>query len=246
VPRRTAPTPAELFDGQTLARGWLSVAIASASDPERPALHRTVCVEQFPTGVRLVATDSYILLGAWVPTVADEFATEPGPDEAPVTTHVVMDDHRRARSLFEHVLALTTKKDADAIEVRLRFATDYIESAFPGMEPGVAIIEYPGKEKLALELYEGDFPSWRKVEAGFAATKTDAIALNPDLVARLVKLGKLHASPLLWRFGGRDKAALVDVEGSPPIHGLAMPMRWDFALNEPRPEKAKKSEGEEE
>jgi hypothetical protein len=243
-----APEPATLFDAETLARGWLSVAIASANDPERPALHRTVCVEQFSDGVRLVATDSYILLTAWVPALgADDLAVEPSHDEAPTTTHVVIDDHRRGRSLFEHLLALVTAKDAMPIEARLSFAVDAeANGAFEGIEAGIAVIEYPGHERLTLRLFEHPYPNWRKVVAAHTTVKTDAVALAPDLVGRLVKLGKLHDSPLLWHFGGRDKSARVRVEGSPPIDGLAMPVRWDFDRDAPRPEKAAKSEGDEE
>ena len=62
-----------------------------------------------------------------------------------------------------------------------------------------------------------------------AKTKTDAIALNPDLVARLVKLGKLHGSPLLWRFGGRDKAAVEDDEPR------QVAVRAPQSVAEPRP-----------
>mgnify|MGYP002132855720 CR=1 FL=1 len=59
------------FDVPNLARGWLSVAQASANDKDLPTLHRTIALEVFPNGLRLVATDRYILLSAWVPDLGD-------------------------------------------------------------------------------------------------------------------------------------------------------------------------------
>lgn len=49
------------YSGHTLARAWLSVALASSKDTGRPQLDRTVLVEQYREGLRLVATDSHVL-----------------------------------------------------------------------------------------------------------------------------------------------------------------------------------------
>lgn len=54
------------FDARTLALGWLATSLASSNDDDRPALYRTVHVECFSTGMRLLATDSYMLLRSWI------------------------------------------------------------------------------------------------------------------------------------------------------------------------------------
>src|SRR5687768_16742409 len=110
-----------LFDARTLARGWLSVAIASAADKARPVLHRTVSIEAFPEGLRLVATDSFVLLRSWVPNLDHDLDPEPGLDEAPYATAVAMDPHGRAKGFLAHVLKLASDEvyDDDPLEVRV-------------------------------------------------------------------------------------------------------------------------------
>jgi hypothetical protein len=85
---------------------------------------------------------------------------------------------------------------------------------------------------VRLETYlGGDYPSWRELTFGFKPVSTKAIALNPKVIARLAKLGKLHGSlPLVWRFHGPDKPALVDVGVEehpvlPRVFGAVMPVR---------------------
>ena len=54
------------FDAPTLAHAWLAVAQASSTDKDMPYLYRSVTVEEHPNGVRLLATDRFVLLAAWV------------------------------------------------------------------------------------------------------------------------------------------------------------------------------------
>lgn len=231
------------FDALYLARGWLSIAVASGKDGNRPALDRTVSIEEYLEGVRLVATDSFVLLHAWIPNIEHTDDPEPDLDEAPLSTAVAMDPHGRARGFLGYALALANAAEDDAppIEVRLRLGVtlddpDNPAPAFEGMEPSFVLLELPDLERLKLTTYEGDFPPWRKVLPGFRSEKTTAIALNPEIVGRLAKLGKLnHGRPLLWTFGGENLMALVEVLDSEPlITGAVMPVRWDFDRNAPR------------
>lgn len=233
-----------IFDAATLARGWLSVALASGADDAVPALFRTLCLEEFSTGLRLVATDSYILLRAWVPGAhAEEFVPEPTDDEAPVSTTVVIDPHGRAKALLAHLLKLTSAKDALPEEVQLNAAASFDDDPVPslaGLEARWVTMEHPDHERLRLQTYEGAYPNWRKVLAGFESKKTSAIALNPELLGRLVKLEKFHAgAPLRWRFGGENRMALVEVPSEPFVSGAAMPVRWDFDRNAPAEDEKK-------
>lgn len=220
-----------VFDALHLSRGWLSVALASSTDKDRPQLHRTVCVEHFDHGVRLVATDSYILLHAWVPEL-DSDEPEPGRDEIPDAATIAIDSDRRALGFMQYLYALATADDAPRYEVTVHTAKLRAgdgQGMFDGLAPDGIAIEFPGVEKVTLGAYDGGYPNWRKTLAGFAARKTDAVALNADRIGTLAKLGRLHTGPLLWRFGGRDQMALLDVGDSDPhVGGAAMPVRWDF------------------
>ncbi len=231
------------FDALHLARGWLSVAVASGKDGNRPALDRTVSIEEFAEGVRLVATDSYVILHAWVPNIEHIDDPEPGIDEAPIATAVAMDPHGRARGFLGYALALANAADDDAppVEVRLRLGVtlddpDDPTPAFDGMEPSFVLIELPEAERLKLMTYEGEYPHWRKLLPGFEPERTTAIALNPEIVGRLSKLGKINQGrPLLWTFGGENQMALVEVlDSDPHVGGAVMPVRWDFDRNAPR------------
>jgi len=241
-----------IFNARDLARGWLSVALASANDEARPALYRTVAIEQFAEGVRLVATDSYMILRTWVPAVDHAYDPEPGLDEAPITTAVAIDEYGRGKGLLSHLLKLSTAKDALPIEVRLTLGVvepEEGEGTFAGMDATWVIVEHPDAERLRLRAYEGEFPNWRKLFDGHTPQTTDAVALGIPRLTALAKLGKIHgdANPLLWRFGGEIGPAHVAVKDSDPfVEGLVMPVRvhWDFDASAPVVE-VTKSEGEE-
>jgi hypothetical protein len=101
------------FDAALLARAWLSVALASGNDDKLPVLYRTVAVEEFDHGARLVATDGYVLLRCWVPATESDLAEEPGLDVAPDRTVVAFDPHGRAKGLLAFLLK-QSKADKDA------------------------------------------------------------------------------------------------------------------------------------
>ena len=76
------------FDAPTFARAWLCVRQATATKDDAAVLSKTVAVEEFDHGTRLVATDRYMLLTAWVPRLRppeapDYRAAEPGIAEVP-------------------------------------------------------------------------------------------------------------------------------------------------------------------
>lgn len=219
------------FDALHLSRGWLSVALASSADKDRPQLHRTVAVETYLKGVRLVATDSYMLLHAWVPELDNE---DPAPewDDAPLSTSVAMDVDRRGVGLMQYLYALATADAAPRYEMTLRVVPVRVgdgQGMFDGLAPTGVAIEFPGVERVTLGVHDGGYPDWRKTLAGFTAKKTDAVALHTDRLSTLSKLGKLHSGPILWRFGGRDQMAMLEVGNSDPrVAGAVMPVRWDF------------------
>lgn len=242
-----------IFYPSTLAKGWRSVALAASSDKDRPLLCG-VLVEQYPEGVRLVATDSYMLLTSWVPNLEAErdLKPEPGLDESPIATAVVLDPHGRGKGLLAHAQQLAADEAID--EIRLDLGVVAVEDPnapeFAGMEPRWCVIEVSERERVKLRLCEGEYPTWRSLMVGRDPIATERVALNPDLLARLAKLGKIQAETRLGlSFTGQDKPVAVDlIDSHPFVSGLAMPCRWDLAANEPeaahRPDNADVADAE--
>lgn len=235
-----------ILDASWLARGWLSVAAAASNEAARPQLCRTVRVEQYLHGLRLSATDSYMVLTTWVPERDHELDDEPGLDELPDQAATAMDPHGRAKGLLAHLNNLSTaaeKADEPPLDVRVRLNVPIASSdpsviAFEGMEAHAVTIEHPDHERVQLETYDGGYPYWRSIYQRFKPVRTDAIALNHELVGRLTKVAKLHGpgvlAPLKLTWGGNNKAAHVLIgPAQPTVTGLIMPVKWDFEKDQP-------------
>lgn len=232
-----------LFDAGLLAQAWLSVAVASAKDGNRAVLDRTVCLEGFHEGLRVSATDGYLLLTSWVPNVDHDFGDAPGLDVRPYTSAVAMDPHGRARGLLGHALGLAVEaeKAGDLEEVLVSVELGVVDlvdaepGVLPGMDPTWVTVEVPDRERVKLRVYDGEFPSWRKVLASHRPQRTAGVALAAERMDQLAKLAKRQTSGLgvlRFEFGGESEGVLVS--GShPPVEGLVMPVRWDFDADAP-------------
>lgn len=224
------------FDARNLARGWLSVALAASKDKDRPILNRTVNIEALDTGVRLIATDGYMILHSWVPSIGNEWPlTVPDIDEAPAVTAIAQDAHGRAKNLLWHLLNLTADEDAPSIEVDLVVGdTSHDDTnampTFAGMSRTWVTIAVPDRERLKLPTIDGEFPAWRPLLDAFTSKTAKTIALAPEIIGRLAQLERTTGkTSLLWEFGGVEKAARVRVhEAEPPVEGLVMPQRVDW------------------
>lgn len=225
------------FDAPTFARAWLSVAQASSSDKDLATLDRTVAVEEFPTGVRLVATDRYMLLTAWVPDLNAKFVREPFLDEAPDRTVITKDSDGRGKGLLGYVNTLARREELHelppgTLEVRLDFdvrlpAGENADVALEGLEPTYAVLTVPDVEKVYLPIYGAEYPSWRSLLTEHHPQDTKAIGLDLERLHRLAALRKWNIGPLIWTFGGSERAALVELHDSDPhITGIVMPSRW--------------------
>lgn len=227
-----------IFYPSTLAKGWRSVALATSSDKALPILCG-VLVEQFPDGLRLVATDSYMLLTTWVPNMDAErdFKPEPGMDEKPIHSCIVLDPHGRGKGLLAHAQQLAANDEITEIRVDLDVTSveDTDAPGFDGMEPRWCVIEVSERERVKLRLCEGKYPAWRHLLDGMEPIVTERLAMSPDLVACLAKLGKVQPETRLgWTFTGEDRPVHVElVDSHPFVSGIAMPCRWDLASNEP-------------
>lgn len=229
-----------LFDAGILARGWLSVALASGRDPY-PVLDRTVHVEMYATGVRLTASDRYLVLTTWVPDLAHG-ADEPAPDidEAPMSSVAASDLHGRGKGLLEHLLKLVREQEdvetADPIECRLAVTKANLPEgvmALEGTDGQDLIIAHPEHSQESLPIVQGEFPNWRGMVAGHHSRSTQVVALNPYRLAAVAKLARYHPDecPILWNFGGSDYPAAIEVGNSfPHVSGLVMPQKWVWEL----------------
>jgi hypothetical protein len=219
------------------------VSCASAKDKEaEPALRRTLCVEQFEQGLRLIATDSYRLLVTWVNAEEYDWDDEPGYDELPHATAVAIDEHGRARSLCAYLMQQAQKEENDGLSALVRLGVPWQAAETPSGElqldgfDALAIdLEYPDHERLQLPVFEGKYPTWRTVLKSFKPQKTPALALSQESYAAIAKAASYFGelTQIETRFGGTDKALAVAFGSEPRVHGLVMPMKWDFEKDAP-------------
>ena len=225
----------------TLAKGWLAVSQASGKAESQPALCKTVHIDQYPTGLRLVATDSYMILTCWVPSALDDLTAEPLLDEVPYASATAIDRHGRAGSLLGYLLTLARSDDHKGLEVTVNLNvpwqpedTDPADLQMDGFEALAVTLEQPGRERLQLEVYEGSYPHWQTLVGRQRRARTEALALSPTIAGRLAKAAKAaEAETLKMWFGGREKPMQVEFGGDPVVTGLVMPVRWDFAKDAP-------------
>lgn len=159
---------------------------------------------------------------------------------------VATDPHGRGRGFLGHVLRLcdeAAKNDLDEPIVSVQLGViDQVDEeerpTFPGMEASHVTLDLPGQERLKLRCYEGEFPSWRRIVTGLTPMAADRIALTPDVVGDLSKLGKIQPGTRLGFTWGERAAMFELIQGWPAVSGVVMPARWDFDTDEARPEKA--------
>lgn len=239
------------FDGPTLAHAWLAVFAAAATQKlAHPALYKTIGIEEYPTGVRLVATDRVVILTAWVPDLEYHYDSPPAFEEAPDRTIVASDRDGRGRGLLGYVLALATRDTPPEeyapgqVEVKVDFdvkmppgSTPVAQATLEGMDPTYTVLSVPDVEKVYLEVYPGTFPDWRPIVAGHTARTTKQVRLHPEIAERLGKVRKHAAGPIEWVFGGKDKVALIAFpESDPHVHGAVMPFTGPDDHPEPAPD----------
>lgn len=232
------------FDAPTIARAWLAVANAASTDKEAPAaIFRAVSIEEYLRGVRLVATNRFILLTAWVPDLEHYYDTsEPGIDEAPERTVIGQDAHSRAKGLMGYALSLANQYPAEeyvpgqlsldiTFDVRKPIGSGPGDEAFDGLEPTYAVLSVPDTEKVYLPIVETASvagTAWRTMVHKHEPEAASQIRLNTEFVERIGRVGKHAAGAVTWSFGGEERAALIDWPDSDPhTTGVVMPRKDD-------------------
>jgi hypothetical protein len=154
------------FDAPSFARAWLAVSVAKSNDDYRPLL-TAVCLSEYPDGIALAATDSY--MAAWCGLgAADPLAT-------PTAEYPIDDSHGHLARLCRDMV----KKTAEAETVTLWISATS------------AVVRY-GPHRLVLPLVKGVYPNWRTIVTGHPVAPTsDVVGFNPEFLGRIVKLAKL-------------------------------------------------------
>lgn len=222
------------FDAPTLAHAWLAVSAAAGSERDLPLTYKTVAIEEFTHGVRLISTDRWMLLTAWVPELGED-AVEPDISELPERTVIAADLDGRARSMLGYLLSLANRIGEDdyvegMVEVEIKFdvrvpAGQGVPATLDGMEPTFCVLDSKDVERVYLPVHEGmRWVDWRRVFDGFTAKKTTSINFDASHLDRLGKIRKHAPGPIVWTFGGPTSAALLRYSHSDPqVHGLLVP-----------------------
>lgn len=230
------------FEAPVFAKAWLSVALASGTDKDLVTLHKTVAIEVHERGVRLLATDRFMLLTAWVPDLDSPDDSAPDVADAPLRTVVAADTDGRGKSLLNYALTLWRRTlDSDGappqgaesevnVEFDQRMPGDAAVGTFAGMESRYVVLDVPDTERVWLEVVEAVYPDWRPLIHEHTAETTKVIYLHPERLGRLGQISKYVTGPIAWTFGGPERAALVrageaDADGF-EVDGVVMPTRW--------------------
>jgi hypothetical protein len=225
-----------------LGRAWAASQIVAPDDPLRPVLHRAALVEMFDDhGMRLVLTDGYVLVRAWVPFDEEGDNLEPALDEIPDSTFVVADPDHRGWGLLKYIAKLHKKVLDEALVPKIILSRQREvpndQGVFEGLAAETLRIEWPEHEEVVLPVIESDFPDWRHVENAHREGATDSVSFTSLTLGSLAKLCELHQGFTIdWKLGG-DLGVIQWTLG--PLSGLLMPARQavpeaEEELTEPR------------
>lgn len=228
-----------IFDAAEFATGFLSVAQAFAKDKLRPQLNRTVLVEEYRHGVRLVAVDGFLLLTSWVRYMGadglDPATAEPGLDELPERQSVVHDPDGRGRQLLHWARNLAARRDKEDEErPKLRVEIGMLDGpgvsvaaqAFEGLEPKWCRFKLDAEEEVRIQLYEGDYIDWRQIVAAVEYGEAEQFLLPSWVLEQIAKVAGLHSDhPWRWSMSGGDEDPMrIELQfASPSVWGCVMP-----------------------
>jgi hypothetical protein len=216
---------------RTFAAAWMNVWSATSDDEERPALFRTVMVEDLgdPVGVRLWATDSYILFRAAVHTMAEYVIEEDVQADA---VYVVMDPDARAMALMKYVWKDATEKRKPDATITLTLGKSTSGPAptlTPDLERDALVLTYEG-ERLTLDQYEGPPPEWRPIVDGHKPASVKNIGLGVDVA--LKPLSRIRSAdgivpPAEFTWGGTKGVAEVICRCRPYLRATVCPVQLE-------------------
>jgi hypothetical protein len=192
--------PAITLPAEFVVPAWRNAALASGDDPTHPTLYRTVLVEWFSGGLQFVATDGHVLIVSWASDDRDDTdPAAPERDEAPLGSIVAIAADRLMVDFCKHRAAevkawrrdLDEGVDPEPVDVTFSLGTiNEPDTAQQRLDIGDrrALIISADNERIALPLYEGDYPSWRSILTGYKPTPRAEVKATAGVLARLGQL----------------------------------------------------------
>lgn len=231
VPRRPPlldPDTGELrpveLNARRFALAWLNVCEASSSLPEHPMLDETVMIEVYdPTTVRLVATDTVLLLYS---TVYSDPPNGGAPNlpklgDNPKARWLVSDASKRIGNLCGY-LRKVTKKDPDrTITFTLRTAE---REDTPTLDPSLDRMDLQIEADIEAVrgplLDEQTYPNWRGLIDDAERAPLAELAINPAYLARLGRLRAPAGDHLRIATTEAVGHLTIHLEADPPVDGF--------------------------
>lgn len=219
------------FNAWNLARSWASVALAQSEDDGRPVLYRTTLIEQFPEGIRLLSTDTFVLLKAWVPNDDHERAPEPSIDVLPDDVAICRDLDQRVLGLMKYAQKITKADGADT-PVKMEFAVgeqdETVHNTLEGLGASTVRFRFVEQydESIETPIFEGVYPNWRPLWDGHKWAPASTIGFGANGILRLGKLSGLWDKAVIrFELGGSVGVARIHIEGPSDVNvtGLVMP-----------------------
>ncbi len=239
--------PAVTLPAEHVIPAWRNAFLASSDDDGRPALYRTVLVEWYQDGLRFVSTDGYVIVTSYADgdRWSDGPVRSPDHDEAPagsvvaIATDKLMADFLKHRAVEVKAWAKADAEGLDADPVDITFSLGTIDEPNTGQQrldigDRRALIVSADNERIAIPLYEGDYPNWRAVLAGYRPRPKAQVRATAGLLARLGQLrtrGTVDCELDLTMAAQTGGAELVLVTGTGrvPLEGAFVPRTEEAA-----------------
>ena len=209
-------------------RAWRAIQIVASDDEARPVLYRSAQVELYRDhGMRLISTDSYTLVRAWVPFDVEESNIEPELDELPDQSFIVADPDHRGLGMLKFINKLYRKQLDETlwpiITASKQRETIDDQGVFEGIEADTFRMQWEDHEEVVLRVIEGEFPDWRQFEVDKKIKATDSISFTTVTMGALASLGELHKGHTIdWKLSGNLGVIHFTVG---PLVGMLMPAR---------------------
>ncbi len=244
----TAELPAITLPAEHVIPAWRNAYLATGQDDDQGALHRTVLCEWYPDGLRFTSTDGFMLVTSYA--AGDRWSTSneaPDPDTAPDGAVVAIAADRlmvdflkhRAGEIKAYTRYLDDKGPAAPGPIDVTFSLGTIDEPNTGQQQldlGVSdrrLIVSSDTERIALPLYDGEFPNWRTVLAGHKPAPRAQVQARAGLLHRIGQLTSLpHGDDDNWlqlTMSAGGGPILVTGTGRVPLAGAFAPRRDEAA-----------------
>lgn len=243
----TAELPAITLPAEFVIPAWRNAYLAASDNDGLTALYRTVHLEWYDDGLRFVSTDTYVLVASYAhgDRWADAPVLAPDHDEPPlgavtaIAADRLMADFLKHRAAEVKAYARAMDEGVPLPEVDITFSIGTIDEPNGGQqrldlgEDNRRLIVSCDTERIALPIYAGEFPTWRKIMAGYKPAPRATVAARADILRRI---GQLDSRPysddqdwLTLTMANGGLLVLVTGHGRVPLEGAFTPRRDEAA-----------------